>query len=141
MIVLDTNVVSELLRPAPDERVLTWLDRQRSSELWLSAVSAAELAFGVERLPHGRRKIQLREAVRAVLSVDLGGRLLPLDRAAAEAYGSLAADLERQGLSRSIPDVQIAATCRSRGATLATRNVRDFAGTGLDLVNPWELAG
>lgn len=137
MIVLDTNVVSELLRSTPDRRVLAWTDLQRTSELAVTAITAAELRYGIARLPEGRRKAALDRAVTAVLEQDFADRVLPFDLAGARQYGQLVADRERAGHPVSTADGEMAAICRARGAQLATRNVEDFTGTGVELVNPW----
>jgi len=138
LIVLDTNVVSELMRPNPEPAVLVWLDAQRPGDLWLSSVVAAELMFGVARLPEGSRKQQLAQAVSAMLEQDFAGRILPFDLAAAVAYATLVAERERAGASIAMADAQIAAICRVSGAALATRNQKHFAGMGLTLINPWD---
>ncbi len=138
MIVLDTNVVSELMRPKPEPTVLVWLDAQRPGDLWLNSVVAAELMFGVARLPEGSRKQQLAQAVSAMLEQDFAGRILPFDLAAAVAYATLVAERERAGASLAMADAQIAAICSVSGAALATRNQKHFAGIGLTLINPWD---
>ena len=138
MIVLDTNVVSELVRPTPERAVLIWLDRQPRHRLAITAVTAAELLCGVARLPVGNRRARLGEEIGAVVQDDFADRVLPFDLAAAEHFAELVADREQAG--RVIPraDAQIAAICRSTGARLATRNVKDFADTGVEVVNPWD---
>jgi toxin FitB len=137
MIVLDTNVVSELMRGRPDGRAVAWLDAQPVLELHLTAVTVAELRYGVGRLPHGARRSRLDVAISAMLDEDLGGRVLPFDRAAAERYGEIVVDRERAGRPISQADAQIAAICRDQAATLATRNTRDFLDTGVAVVDPW----
>lgn len=137
MIVLDTNVVSELMRPAPEPKVLAWLDAQPANALWLTSVNVAELLFGLARLPDGARKRGLLASFAAMLEADFGGRVLDFDLRAATVFAEMAADRERAGHRVGLADGQIAAICREHGATLATRNVRHFADVGLDLVNPW----
>jgi toxin FitB len=137
LIVLDTNVVSEMMRARPEPAVLAWLDRQASGELWLSAIVAAELMFGVARLPDGTRKRQLAQAVQATLEEEFAGRVLPFDLASASVYADLCAQRERAGLPAAMADAQIAATCLAHGATLATRNHAHFEGLGLGMIDPW----
>ncbi|MBK6648303.1 MAG: type II toxin-antitoxin system VapC family toxin [Betaproteobacteria bacterium] len=137
MMVLDTNVVSELMRAAPESAVLNWLDAQPSSELWLTAVVAAELMFGVARLPEGGRKQQLAHNVAAMLEQDFAGQVLAYDLAAASIYAELVAQRERTGRPIAMADAQIAAICLAHGASLVTRNEKDFDGLGLMVINPW----
>jgi toxin FitB len=138
VIILDTNVVSELMRPVPNGVVLNWLDRQSSQELWLNSVVVSELLFGLARLPTGNRKRKLTEAFAAMLSEDFSGRVLSFDLEAAVIYGELAAGREAKGRPVDMADAQIAAICLAQGAKLATRNLKHFEGLGLGLVNPWE---
>jgi predicted nucleic acid-binding protein len=138
VIVLDTNVLYEIVKADPDEAVLAWLTDHRRSELWTTAVSAAELAYGVALLPRGRRRESLSRAIAQLLGDGLGGRVLPFDRNAAALYGEIAVTRRRAGRPISTTDPQIAAIARARGAALvATRDKGGFAGCGLDLVNPW----
>ena len=138
MIVLDTNVVSELVRPSPQPAVLTWLDHQPRHRLAITAVTAAELLHGVARLPAGRRRALLGEQILAVVHDDFDGRVLPFDLAAAEHFAELVVDRAEAGRTMPQADAQIAAICRSTGSRLATRNVKDFADTGVEVVNPWD---
>lgn len=138
MIVLDTNMLSELARPDPDASVLAWVATQRRAELCTTAISEAELAYGLALLPKGRRRDALAQATARLLGEGLGGRVLPFDRAAAAAYGEFAAKRRAAGRSVAAADAQIAATARARGASLlATRDVGGFQGCGVRLVNPW----
>jgi predicted nucleic acid-binding protein len=137
MIVLDTNVFSELMRRRPAARVLDWVDAQDASGLAITAITVAELLHGVARLNDGARKRELAGAVRALVHEDFSGRVLPFDGAAAEHYADLVTARERQGRPVSSADGQIAAICRCHGTALATRNVRDFELTGIQLVDPW----
>lgn len=140
MIVLDTNVVSEMMRPAPDPSVLNWLNTQIAEELWLNSVVVSELLFGIARLPAGARKRQLADTFAAMLSEDFAGRVLPFDLEAAVIYAQLAAGCEAKGRPVAMADGQISAICLAQGATLATRNLKHFEGLGLGLVNPWDVA-
>ncbi|WP_067853277.1 type II toxin-antitoxin system VapC family toxin [Nocardia shimofusensis] len=137
MIILDTNVLSEVVKQAPEQRVIDWLDAQPAVGIATTAVTAAELWYGVRRLPDGRRKAGLVAGIDAVLYEDLQGRIERFDTAAASRYADLVIARECVGQPISMADAQIAAICVSRGAVLATRNVRDFAGTGIEIVDPW----
>jgi len=141
MILLDTNVLSEVLRPLPDIRVERWLDSQPDATLFTSAVTEAELCLGVALLPLGRRRTALAVAIRPILADDFTGHILPFDSPAAAAFAEVLASRRRSGRPMSQSDAQIAAIARSRGATLATRNVRDFEGYGITVVNSWMDTG
>ena len=137
MIVIDTIVVSELMRATPADDVVDWVDRQPAIDVYLTAVSVAELLYGVARLPDGSHKTDLAERVEAMLSSDFDHRGVPFDETAAAHYADIVVRRERAGRPIGMADAQIAATCRSHGAVLATRNVDDFADTGITIVNPW----
>lgn len=137
MILLDTNVLSEVLRPLPDVRVQRWLDSQPDAILFTSAVTEAELCLGVALMPLGRRRTALAVAIRTILADDFTGRILPFDSPAAATFAEIAASRRQAGRPISQSDAQIAAIARSRGAVVATRNVADFNGCGIELVNPW----
>ena len=139
MIVLDTNVVSEMMRPAPDPSVLNWLNTQVAEELWLNSVVVSALLFGMARLPAGARKRLLTDTFAAMLEQDFSGRILPFDLEAAVIYAELAAGWEAKGRPVEMADGQIAAICLAQGAKLATRNLKHFGGLGLVLVNPWDV--
>ncbi|MDR2637327.1 MAG: type II toxin-antitoxin system VapC family toxin [Zoogloeaceae bacterium] len=138
MIVLDTCLLSEVLRPAPAVKVLTWLETQPRTALFTTAITRGELLYGVRLLPEGQRKAALLEAVQAIFSADLAGRVLGFDDAAADVYAEIAASRKVAGRPISQFDAMIAAIARSRGARLATRNVRDFAGCGIEIIDPWQ---
>lgn len=137
MIVLDTNVLSELIRPQPDPKVVAWLLGQPRSQLFTTAVSLGEMLFGVRVLPDGQRKQRLLREVQAIFATDMAGRVLPYDSEAADAHAAFAAARRAQGRPVDMPDAMIAGIAHSRGATLATRNGRDFEGCGIALVDPW----
>ena len=137
MILLDTNIVSELMRPAPSPAVMSWLGAQPASSLFISAVTEAELRYGVMLLPEGRRRADLMTALEAMLAEDFAARILPFDSAAAVAFAFIAASRRQAGKPISQFDAQIAAIAQSRGAVLATRNVADFAECGVEIINPW----
>jgi toxin FitB len=137
MIVLDTNVISEMMRPSPARAVADWFARNPRSSLFTTALSQAEILYGLELLPEGRRRDELFAAARPVFDEDLGGRVLPFDSDAAVDFAEIAVSRRRAGRPISQIDAQIAAIVRSRGASLATRNVSDFEDCGIALVNPW----
>lgn len=136
MIVLDTNVLSEPLRAEPDGSVLAWLEALDGRDVAITSVSVGELLTGIARLPQGRRRSVLHESVEALLT-RYGDAVLPYDGGAARAYAGLQEQRRSAGRPLSVEDGMIAAICVRAGATLATRNVRDFASLGLDLVDPW----
>ena len=137
MIVLDTNVVSELLRPVPARQVEDWLALQDGATVYFTAVGEAELRHGVAMLPAGRRRAALSKAIEGLLEEDLRNRVLSFDRAAACAYADIAADRRVTGRPISQFDCQIAAIARANHAAVATRNVGDFAGCGIQVIDPW----
>jgi predicted nucleic acid-binding protein len=138
MIVLDTNVLSELMRPDPEQAVIAWIDRQDPATLFLTAITAAEILLGIARLPDGKRKAGLRELGIALLEEDFSGRIIPFNETAAACYAEVVCERQRSGRPIGMAAAQIAAICRTlNGATLATRNSLDFDGIGLDLTNPW----
>lgn len=137
MIVLDTNVVSELMRAEPAPEVLAWLRQNSGSGLYTTAVTVAEIRYGIARLPEGRRRDSLHQAANEVFAA-FPRQVLPFDLAAAGAYADVVAGREMNGQPIDGFDAQIAAICRVHAATLATRNTKDFAGTGLKVVDPWQ---
>ena len=137
MIVLDTNVLSEPLRPTPSARVLEWLRSQPNAALFTTTITEAELLYGIAISPHGKRRRVLESGVAKIFAERMIGRILPFDSAAARDYADLVATRRRAGRPISEADARIAAIARSRGAELATRNVADFAGCGLEVINPW----
>ncbi|MBS62572.1 type II toxin-antitoxin system VapC family toxin [Salinisphaera sp.] len=139
MIVLDTNVLSELMRPAPAPTVIAWLDAASSGELIATtAITVAEILYGIERLPDGRRKQQLGEIAAAMFEEDFADAILAFDAQAAVFYAERVAASEAAGHPCAMADAQIAALCAQHDATLATRNTKDFRSLGVALINPWE---
>lgn len=137
---LDTNVVSALLRAAPETAVLAWFARQPPETLFVSAVTQAEMLLGARLLPAGKRRAALEKALRATFDEDFSGRILPFDSAAVPAYVDIVSARRAAGRPISQFDAQIAAVARQHGARLATRNVDDFEGCGLIVVDPWSRA-
>lgn len=137
MIVLDTNLLSELLRPSPDERVWAWLARQPRLELFTTVITQAEMLEGALRLPAGKRRAQLVEAIARLMLRELAGQILPFDQDAAVSFAALMARRRLLGKPMATADAYIAAICQTRGAALATRNVKDFTDCGLALIDPW----
>ena len=137
MVVVDTNVLSELMRPASDTVIASWVAERATSSLYLTAVNEAELRFGLAIMPQGRRRDGLAEGLERMLRNGFANRVLPFDSAAASAYAEIAD--ARRAMGRPMPeaDCQIAAIARSRGMAVVTRNVRDFADTGIDVIDPW----
>jgi predicted nucleic acid-binding protein len=137
VIVLDTNVLSEALRPQPDDHVLAWLAAQPTSALFTTTITRGQILYGVCLLPKGRQRDRLQGAVTAIFDEDFSRRILPFDNSAADAYADIAATRGTAGRPISQFDAMIAAVARSRGAEVATRNIKDFADCGVMLVNPW----
>jgi toxin FitB len=137
MIVLDTDVASGLMRPNRDARLVRWLDQCQPESMWLTAVTVYELRYGVEALPEGRRREQLDVAINRALSDDFGGRILPLDEAAAAIAASIAVRRRREGRPIEIRDTLIAGIVLSKNAELATRNVRHFSDLDIPLIDPF----
>ncbi|MCL5779213.1 type II toxin-antitoxin system VapC family toxin [Limibaculum sp. FT325] len=137
MVILDTNVVSELLRPEPESRVEGWLAAQDGAEIYLTAISEAELRYGVAIMVNGKRRDALAVTIDRILRDDFAGRILPFDSPAAESYAAIAADRRAAGRPIAQADCLIAAVARASGAAVATRNTADFEGCGIELINPW----
>lgn len=137
MILLDTNVLSALMRRKNDPVVVAWLDGQPPESIWTTAITVFEIRFGIEILASGGRRRSLENAFAQALEKDFDGRVLPFDQSAAQAAGAIAAERRRAGRTVEIRDVQIAGIAAARKATLATRNTRHFEGIGVNLVNPW----
>ncbi len=137
MIILDTNVVSEPLRPEPEPAVLAWLDAQAPATLYLTSITLAELLAGVAALPAGRRRNKLGQALTEQVLPLFEGRVLAFDMPAARAFAQVHAGAQAAGNPIGFADAAIAAIARAHGYALATRNVRDFNGTGVEVIDPW----
>ena len=138
MVVLDTNVVSELMRDHPSREAIVWLDELPTRKLFVTAVTEAEIRTGIAFLPEGRRRQGIADTAERVFDGLFSGRVLPFDSSAARVYAEIAAARRAAGRPLSQADGQIAAIARSRSMSVATRNVRDFEHTGVDVVDPWQ---
>ncbi|TIV85982.1 MAG: type II toxin-antitoxin system VapC family toxin, partial [Mesorhizobium sp.] len=135
----DTNVVSEVMRPRPNPAVLAWLDDQVAETLYLSSITLAEVLFGIEAMPAGRRKNGLAEAFAAICAI-FDQRMLGFDVEAARRYSSLAAKARAAGKGFPVPDGYIAAIAAAKGFTVASRDTAPFYAAGVSVINPWEPA-
>lgn len=140
MILLDTNILSELMRPAPAAAVEQWLAEQPEASVFISTITEAELRYGAKIMPPSKRQTALAAQIEGVIEEDFNGRILAFDSPAAVAFAEIAAQRRQAGRPISQADAQIAAIARSRGAALATRNVPDFEGCGVEVINPWAAA-
>ena len=140
MILLDTNVVSELMRLSPNPGVESWIADRPADSLYFSAIGEAEMRYGLAVMPMGRRRDRLNSEIDAMLREDFEGRILPFDSAAARSYAGIAAARRLAGRPAAQADGQIAAVAHSRGMAVATRNVRDFEDMGINVIDPWEGA-
>ena len=140
MFVLDTNVVSELMRPAPDLVIVAWVAERATSSLFLTAVTEAELRFGLALMPPGKRRDGLATGLERMLETGFANRVLPFDSVASRAYAVIAAARRRRGRPIAQADCQIAAIARARGMAVATRNIRDFEDMGIEIFDPWDGA-
>lgn len=137
MIVLDTNVVSELMKAAPDESVRNWIAAQPATSLYTTSITQAEILHGIALLPPGKRRDALEAAAEAMFREEFAGRILPFGSDAARPYARIAAERRRAGRPISQFDAQISAIARSTGAAIATRNTDDYEGFGVKLIDPW----
>jgi predicted nucleic acid-binding protein len=137
MIILDTNVLSELMRPAPSPCVVTWVAKQPAAEVFTTSITEAEIFYGIELLTKGKRREGLLAAAEAMFAKDLAGRVFGFESEAARIFSKTAAHRRALGRPISHADAQIAAIAQVRGAKLATRNVEDFDDCGLAIINPW----
>lgn len=138
MIILDTNVLSALMRTVPDATVVAWLDRQPADSVWLSSVTVFEARFGIALLPPGRRRSALERAFESVLTEDLASRVLDFDSSAASAAAALAAERQAAGRVIDLRDTLIAGIALARRSTIATRNRKHFEGLDVPVISPWD---
>jgi predicted nucleic acid-binding protein len=137
VIILDTNVLSALMRTSPDAAVVGWLDRQPADSIWVTGLTVFEVRFGLALLPRGRKRLRLEAAFEKVLEEDLENRVLDFDAPAAASAARLAADRNSAGRSADLRDTLIAGIAQARRATIATRNTRHFEGLDVPVVDPW----
>jgi hypothetical protein len=137
MIILDTNVLSEMMRERPDRRVMAWLDRQPQTSVWITSVTILEIHFGLELLGIENQRAQLTKALEALLVEDLGNRVAPFDTAAAQNAAILMASRRKAGRPVELRDTLIAGVALARHATIATRNSAHFEDLPIPVVNPW----
>lgn len=137
MILLDTNIISEMMKPIPSNNVIVWIDQQESTQLFISTVTIGEIVYGLNALPEGSRRNLLEEAFNKSIMDAFRHRVLSFDEAAAHLYGKIMASRRALGRPLNIPDGQIAAIAHANGLAVATRNTRDFSDCGLSLINPF----
>lgn len=138
MTILDTNVLSELMKRSPNPDVVSWVNNQTPSSLFITSITQAEILYGLELLPDGQRKTHLRNVAEEMFDTDFSGRILYFDANTAGIWATIVSERRRSGVSISHFDAQIAAISRSYGAQLATRNTGDFIHCGIKLINPWQ---
>ena len=139
MLILDTNILSELMRPAPNMRVVNWLNAEEPLGVTITAITVAEILYGIERLPDGKRKQRFAQLAAEMFEEDFTERILPFGEVAAAYYATLVADSERSGRVVHSADAQIAAICHQHHAQLATRNVKDFKYLDIPIIDPWQV--
>jgi len=140
IVVLDTNVISELMRPVPHPAVVIWVAAQPRVTLYTTSINQTEILYGIARLPQGRRRAALAAAAEAMFAEDFAGRILSYDSTAARHYAEIVVSRQQAGAPIEAFDALIAATARAAGASVATRNSSGFEGCGLELVDPWTTA-
>ena len=138
MILLDTNVISELMKPLPMPSVLTWINQQQNTELVISTITIAEITYGLQALPVGKRRTTLELAFEQAINEAFHNHIMPFDEPAAYIYGKIMGHRKQLGQPMSLFDGQIAAIALSKNAGLATRNINDFQNCGLTLINPFD---
>ncbi len=138
MILLDTNIISEVMKAAPDPSVVVWLNSQASNKLHLSSISIGEIAYGIRILPAGKRRSELHARFESFVKRAFDQRVLSYDEAAARTYGEIMGKRRELGRPTSVPGGQIAAIARSRSLAVATRNLNDFEHCGVELINPFD---
>jgi len=138
MIILDTNVISELMREYPDANVQAWIEKQKPIHLSITTIAIAEIQRGLCRLPNGKRKSRLKQSFEDFISEAFEWRIFEFDESAAYVYGEIAAKRELTGFNTDAVDLMITAIAKSRNAGIATRNTKDFEGCGVKVINPWE---
>jgi toxin FitB len=138
MVIIDTNVVAEMMKLSPAPEVVSWLNVQESSALFLTTITIGEIAYGLRVMPQGKRRLQLEQGFERVLAEAFAGRILSFDEEAARQYGEVMGRRREIGRPLSVPDGQIASIARARGCAVATRNVRDFVDCGVEVLDPFK---
>lgn len=138
MIILDTNVLSELMRASPEAKVLKWIEGQKATNLVITSIGVAEIQRGILRLPKGKKRNTLHENFKEFVESAFAGRILSFDERAAYLYGEIASDREKAGFNTDAIDLMLAAIAKNYNASIATRNIKDFKGCGVKLINPWD---
>lgn len=142
MIVLDTNVLSEMMKPAPERNpgVIAWIDAMPRKNVFTTSVTIAELLVGIRLLDKGKRRSALQAAFDRIAATVFPGRILPFDEDAAHVFPDIVIDRRRRGRSIKLPDLQILAIAKSRSMAVVTRNVSDFSGAGVEIIDPWTVS-
>jgi predicted nucleic acid-binding protein len=138
MVILDTNVLAELMKPVPEPAVVSWMNRQETSDLFLTTITIGEILYGIRILPQGKHRLRLEQGFETILSAAFTGRVLVFDEGAARQYGDVMGRRREIGRPLGIPDGQIASIARANRYAVATRNVFDFVECGVEIVNPFE---
>lgn len=138
MILIDTNIISEMMKPVPDTIVMAWIDPQEIAQLFVSTITMAEISYGLNVLPEGHRRHDLEHAFNKAILEAFENRILTFDELAAYNYGKIMSYRKKLGQPMGVPDGQIAAIARTHNAIVATRNIRDFTNCGLQLINPFD---
>jgi predicted nucleic acid-binding protein len=138
VIVIDTNVLSELMKPEASKAVVAWTTGQERTRLFTTVITLAEIMYGLEIMPSGRRRTARLQLATEIFEIDFGDRILPFESTAAREFATIVAARQRAGTPIQPMDAQIAAIARANRMSVATRNIRDFADCGVDLINPWE---
>lgn len=137
MIILDTNIISEIMKLEPSDSVMSWLNKQETIKLFITTITIAEISYGLNILPKGKRRATLEEAFDNAISDAFRHQILPFDESSAHMYGKMMGLKKKLGHPVSVPDGQIASIARVNDAIVATRNIRDFTDCGLELINPF----
>ncbi len=137
MIILDTNIISEMMKTSPSRNIISWLDSQDATKLYITTITIAEISYGLNVLPQGNKRSLLAEAFSKTILAAFEHRILPFDESAAYLYGKIMADRKLKGRPVSIADGQISAIAHSYGWVIATRNFKDFVDCGINIINPF----
>ena len=138
MIILDTNVISELMKERPDQNVVEWINKQKQTILAITAITVAEIQRGISRLPEGKRRDRLDNNFIDFVENAFNGKILAFDEYAAYIYGKISSEREKAGFNTDAVDLMIAAIVKNHNGSIATRNTKDFQGCGIKIINPWE---